>query len=78
MRRVEHSNSKGFLLQTLLSAVLCCVCAGGAFAIGRFDSWATEDGLPQNSINDIAITRQIDHFFPMLILRFSSTMTNWI
>jgi signal transduction histidine kinase/ligand-binding sensor domain-containing protein len=37
--------------------VLLCLCVAPALAGGRFDNWTTENGLPQNSINEILQTR---------------------
>jgi ligand-binding sensor domain-containing protein len=45
----------------LSTAVLCLTlvvwCPAGALAQSRFESWTTENGLPQNSIRDILQTR---------------------
>ena len=40
-------------------ALTACLLAAGspAQAQSRFDSWTIEDGLPQNSVNDIHQTR---------------------
>src|SRR5262249_13326778 len=49
--------SWAWLLRPLLLVALCCLCTGTVIARGQFDSWTTEDGLPQNSINAILQTR---------------------
>jgi ligand-binding sensor domain-containing protein/signal transduction histidine kinase len=49
------------LMQSSAAVVLCLVLLGGrplhASRGGLFDAWTTENGLPQNSVNDILQTR---------------------
>jgi signal transduction histidine kinase/ligand-binding sensor domain-containing protein len=52
-----ESDRRLCLLQAFLPAALLFLCAAPVHAGGRFDSWTTENGLPQNSINAILQTR---------------------
>src|SRR5262245_4349483 len=41
----------------ILCFLICLFAAIDGFAQNRFDSWTTDNGLPQNEINDITQTR---------------------
>ena len=48
---------KKSFLPALLSVLWCALFLARAFAQYRFDSWTTDNGLPQNSVNSILQTR---------------------
>ncbi|MGE0884026.1 MAG: two-component regulator propeller domain-containing protein [Blastocatellales bacterium] len=57
MKKITSEQMRRLLIRVGFCSVILFSLANQAFAQYQFDSWTTEDGLPQNSINDILQTR---------------------